>query len=231
MLGRETALITLAMIIFLLLLSAPLMNVLSSSPLSLSSGRLLSSPMSLQQFTLEDHRGNRFDHADLLGRWNILSYGFIHCPDLCPSSLAVIKSLKQRLVDREEYDDVGVLFYSVDPERDSVEKMARFVAHFGADIVGLRAPEGVDSDGSKAAFERSLAMKVVISNDGPENSYNVSHGMSLYLFNPQAELYAVFWPHVDDAGRSLFNLENLYEDYLLIRERADIANKGDLDGL
>lgn len=86
-------------------------------------------------FALDDQRGEPFRLSDELGRVVVLFFGYVHCPDVCPTTLSTWARVRRELQD--ETDEVRFVFVTVDPERDTPEVLARHLAVFGADIVGL----------------------------------------------------------------------------------------------
>ena len=190
--------------------------VRSAAP-ALQQAILLSEPLSLGAFRLQDQYGQRVQAADLQGRWHLLSYGYTYCPDVCPLTLAKLAYLQQQLALETEYPQLDLLFYSVDPVRDSAEELARYLQYFAADIRGLRP----DPQAATLAlpFEQALSLRFSIEDDKTGTSdYAVAHGIKLYLLNPAARLQAVFFP-VNRPGAAVpeFDVDKLQADYLAIR--------------
>jgi protein SCO1 len=180
------------------------------------SGNVVHPPRQLGDFTLLDHRGNTFTRENLQGRWHFVSYGFTHCPDICPMTLVTLSQLFDRLQEEGDSDDLGALFYTVDYERDTVEQLASYVPHFHKEFVGLttRQPENAKP------FEQSLGIVAIIDEEERRENplrYNVSHGMTLYLLNPRGQLQAVFTPEINSYGIRQFSVDQLYEDYQALR--------------
>ncbi|HZD53929.1 MAG TPA: SCO family protein, partial [Woeseiaceae bacterium] len=88
----------------------------------------------LPDFSLVDQEGRPFTRERLRGRTSLLFFGFTHCPDICPTTLEQLASARQQLAD--EGPAPQIVFVSVDPERDTPEKLAAYVRHFGKGIVG-----------------------------------------------------------------------------------------------
>src|SRR5512138_3570997 len=99
------------------------------------SGVVQSPPSAAPDIALTDDRGSEFRLSDLHGQWVLLAYGYTHCPDVCPLTLANLKSAKQ--IVGAESSKVKVVFVSIDPDRDTVPVMHEYVSHFGSDFVGL----------------------------------------------------------------------------------------------
>src|SRR5262245_19072127 len=96
----------------------------ASPPAQPQSGTLLAEPRPVAPFTLTDQDARPFTNAALEGHWTLLFAGFTHCPDVCPTTLALMKQLHQRpeLGGRVQY-----LFLSVDPERDTPAQLKTYV--------------------------------------------------------------------------------------------------------
>lgn len=180
-------------------------------------GAILPQPKPLPEFELVAHDGRGFGPAELNGRWHLVSYGFTHCPDICPTTLHQVAQFYRQLKAQKEYTDLQVLFYSVDPGRDTAARLADYVSWFHEDFVGLRSAEAVEA----RTFATSLGINASVQPaDKPEN-YQVAHGLMLYLLNPQGELRAALKPTRDMDGSTYYEPDRLLADYLAIRRWRD----------
>ncbi|WP_415641212.1 SCO family protein [Shewanella violacea] len=208
--------LVLVSISFMLVKASPSVN------LSLQSASLLQEPITLSDFTLVNHHKQYFTQADLRGQWHLLAYGYLNCPDVCPATLLLLNSLMFSLQKDNQFADVQLLFYTIDPDRDSTEKLAEYVAFFGEDIIGLKPVDTEVLAGIAKQFEQELGIRVKISRpEGDEGSYQVGHGLAIYLLDPQGRLHAVFEPSVDPFGNRHFTKDDIYHDYVLIRKNAN----------
>ena len=176
-------------------------------------GAILAKPLALPDFTLRNHRGEEVDKSDLQSRWQLVSYGFTHCPDICPTLLAELAKFQQLLDSQSRFNDLQVLFYSVDPERDSIAQLAGYVPWFDPRFVGLRA----DTPAQAAEFEQGLGLRAYIQDDGESDNYLVAHGIRLYLLDDQARLRASLAPLSERDGSQHFEAASLLRDYLALR--------------
>ena len=126
----------------LCLFVAKVMSPLVTSP-SLSREELLEigyfafpSERQLASFELLDHHSQPINNSSLIGRWSLLFFGFTHCPDVCPTTLSVL-SKAQRFLQSSEINQVSIMMVSVDPERDTPERLAAYVTAFNKDFVGI----------------------------------------------------------------------------------------------
>lgn len=128
---------------------------------------------------LTDHAGKPRRLEDWRGKAVVLFFGFAHCPDICPTTLADIAgAVKQLGADAER---VQVLMVTVDPERDTAEILARYVTAFDPRFVGLR--------GDVAATRKAAAeFKIFFEKRKTGESYTVDHSAQSYVVDPQARL-------------------------------------------
>jgi protein SCO1 len=128
---------------------------------------------------LNDHTGRPRTLGDFRGKVVVVSFGFTHCPDVCPTTLADLSGvLKQLGADAER---VQILFVTVDPERDSREVLGKYVAAFDARFLGLY--------GDAAATQRAAReFKVYYEKRKSGESYSVDHSGQTYVIDPQGRL-------------------------------------------
>lgn len=137
-------------------------------------------------FSLIDQTGRAVTEADFAGRWQLVFFGFTHCPDICPTTLAYMASVMDLLGDRA--DRVAPLFITVDPARDTVPVMAEFVSAFHPGLVGLTGTESQVAEATqnfRVYYER---MDDAAAPDG----YLMAHAGHLYLMRPDGKFEAVF---------------------------------------
>lgn len=130
-------------------------------------------------FSLVDHTGQRRTKSDYLGHWVLLYFGFTHCPDICPDELDKMTSVVGILDKDPSLPPVQPLFITVDPERDDVAEMAKYVKDFHPRLVGLTGtPEEIKEAGRDYRVYASAGPK---DEDG---DYIVDHTILIYLINP-----------------------------------------------
>lgn len=131
-------------------------------------------------FEMTATTGETFTQDDLRGTPSLMFFGFTHCPDVCPITLAEATGWKEEL-DLDE-DDLRIIFVTVDPERDSLEHLASYLSNFGDDVIGL-----VGNTAQTEQIKRSYGVyseKV----DGPGSSqYLVNHTASLYMIDANGQ--------------------------------------------
>ncbi|TYC57496.1 SCO family protein [Marinobacter sp. BW6] len=140
-------------------------------------GKDISGLMPELEFQLKGTNGNTVTPADSEGTIRLLYFGFTSCPDVCPTTLTDLSRSIHQLP--EEYqDDVTTLFVSVDPRRDTPERLASYVNFFGERIVGLTAEE-------PTLRQLTKRYRTTFGYDEPDASgnYNVSHSSAVYVFD------------------------------------------------
>jgi len=98
-------------------------------------GSKIDPPLPASDFTLTDQNGNPYHLADYQGKIVLVFFGYTNCPDVCPTTLAEFKQVREML--GEDADQVEFLFVTVDPERDTAERLAAYLPTFGEGIRGL----------------------------------------------------------------------------------------------
>lgn len=143
-------------------------------------------------FTLTDGNGKIFNLDDLKGKAVILSFGYTHCPDVCPTELLTYSDTVKQLGD--EAQNVAVVFVSVDPERDTPELIGKYVKQFNPAFIGLTATEGQDLPLVKQQY-RVVSAK---AQQQSEKVYLVDHSAGAYLLDKNGAV-AVFEPYGNTA--------------------------------
>jgi protein SCO1 len=173
----------------LALIGGVLAAVFISGPktVAVESGTLLQTPRALPAFSLTDEAGQPFTNAELQRHWTLLFPGFTYCPDICPATLAQLKAVQAGLGARA--DRLQVLLFSIDPERDTPETLARYVHHFDPSFKGA-------TTGEPALREMAQALGVAYIKVPGETaeSYTMAHSAALVLINPRGEIAGYFTP-------------------------------------
>ena len=157
----------------------------------IETGTLLDKPKSLPQFEFVDHRGASFNRRDLVGQWSLLFTGFTTCPDVCPATISVLTTLDKKLRADGDGTEIRMIFLSVDPERDALDNLARYVAYFSPSLTGVTG----DMSGIEE-FCDEIGMSF-IHIPGSGGSYTVDHSGALVLIDPRARVAGYFKPPFD----------------------------------
>ena len=138
---------------------------------------LFDTPRPLARQQLQDQDGDAFDGSGFAGRWNVLFFGFTHCPDVCPTTLALLAEVAARLP-----ADAALAprfwLVTVDPERDTPALLAPYVRHFDPRFGTLGGdPQAVQR------FAAALSVPFARS-DLPAGGYTMDHSANLLLIDP-----------------------------------------------
>lgn len=149
---------------------------------------VLPQPKALRHFDLSDHRGSRFDNRSLEGRWTFVLFGYTHCPDVCPTTLHELREVGRILASERADIDTATVFVTVDPQRDTRERLSGYVAHFGEGLRGVRG-----TPASLKAFAGQFQVRYTAATKGSRPAqYLVDHTASVALIGPDGHLHAVF---------------------------------------
>jgi protein SCO1/2 len=181
----------------------------SSAPLK--SATLLQEPLALPPVALVDAAGMPADLEAFRGKFSLLFFGFTNCPDVCPLTLKVLADARAQLAGRYPNAVPQVVFVSVDPSRDTPERIAAYLRNFDGAFVGLTA-----ADSRLAPLLKALGVTVQKHQHGGED-YTVVHNSTVYVIGPNAELIATSsGPH---------EAATIAADYLKIRQRYQAAHR------
>jgi protein SCO1/2 len=139
-------------------------------------------------FELIDHNRKAFNNASLRDNWSFVFFGYTHCPDVCPTTLAVLNSVAQQLNDSEL--PVRFIFVTVDPQRDTPEQLSSYVTYFNGDFIGVTGT----ADGIDQLTRQLGVMHLQVANEASPESYLVDHTAGVFLFDPDGRYHAVFTP-------------------------------------
>lgn len=137
-------------------------------------------------FMLEGPDGKEIKNTDFLGKWLIIYFGYTYCPDLCPTGLQTIARVLDKLKDKE-VQNVQPLFITIDPARDTAEKMKEYAASFNPAILGLT---GTAEQISKVAKAYGVYYKK--AEEVEEGQYLMDHSTGIYLMGPDGAFIAKF---------------------------------------
>lgn len=134
-----------------------------------------------KDFALADHAGKARTLADFRGKVVVMFFGYTRCPDVCPTTLAELKAVKEQL--GEDGKKLQVLFVTVDPERDTPKLLAEYVPAFDPSFLGLYGDPGAIAKVAKDF--RVFYQKAPGKTPG---GYTVDHTAGSYVFDPQGRL-------------------------------------------
>ncbi|HEX4023653.1 MAG TPA: SCO family protein [Steroidobacteraceae bacterium] len=169
---------------------AALARLLTPVSVPLSSGTWLPQPAPLAVFHLTDLSGQQFDLNSLRGHPTLMFFGFTHCPDVCPVTLATLAQVQRSA----PLPGSRTVFVTLDPQRDSADVLRVYLGEFSPRFIGVRAPP--------AALAPLLATLHVAATREPVpgGGYTFIHSATVYLIDTHARLAAVFSPPLTEAG-------------------------------
>ncbi|MEW8323079.1 MAG: SCO family protein [Candidatus Thiodiazotropha taylori] len=133
-------------------------------------------------FTLRSSRGE-FSLEQLRGKVVVLFFGYTKCPDVCPSSLALLSQALNELSE-EELQQVQGVFISVDPKRDTFQALEDYVSYFHPNLIGVTGSESEIEEVAKLYGAQYVEVKLEAS----AFAYAVDHSATTYLISPKGEL-------------------------------------------
>lgn len=156
-----------------------------------------------KDFSLQDPQGKTRTLADYKGKAVVIFFGYTHCPDVCPTTMAELNQVMQKL-GADDAQRVQVLFVTVDPQRDSAELMGQYVPAFNPAFVGLRPADDA------ALKELTKSFRVVVNKveGSTPNNYTIDHTAGIYVFDPNGQLRLFMRPDepVDAMAKDLKTL-------------------------
>jgi len=189
---RYTVIAIVAVVLVILLgfmnkLSKP--RILNEHELREYGAYLLSNPRKFSDVELTDHNGQPFIQENLKGKWSMIFFGFTHCPDICPTTMAAASKMYKEMSD-EEQADLQVLLITLDPERDTPEKLAQYVPYFHPDFIGATTDQ---HRLLKLATELNVAYSKVPLDSG-QSDYSIDHSGNIILINPKGHFHGYMRP-------------------------------------
>lgn len=153
-------------------------------------------------FRLTDHTGKPRGDADFRGRYMLIYFGFTYCPDICPTTLAVMAEALDSL--GPDAKKIVPILISIDPERDTPQVLAEYVKAFGPSFIGLTGSVAEIKDVEKKF--RVYAVKQPLG-DAPakDANYGVDHSNVLYLLGPDGKVIHFYTEAIspDDLAKDL----------------------------
>lgn len=170
-------------------------------------------PRELTNFTLTDHNHQSIDKSIFEGKWSILFVGYTYCPDICPTTLAAVSSAYGDLLNATPQDP-QVVFLSVDPKRDTIERLNEYMNFFNPAFIGMTGEH-------KELFPlvRSMGMMYAMTESTDNPDYLIDHSASIVVINPQAQVIGRLKPQHIPGELAISDTAQLIADLpLLMRQ-------------
>ncbi|NNC77526.1 MAG: SCO family protein [Woeseiaceae bacterium] len=175
------------------------MNVLQAPTENVRSATILPATMELPEFALIDHQGTAADQSFFEGQWDLVFFGFTHCPDVCPLTLQILQAAKKALGEKQIDPLPRIVLVSVDPERDTPEVLGAYINAFGDNNAGLT--------GELQQLRRlTSALGIYFEKvSAGENNYSIDHTSVVLVIDPQGRFHSLFSsPHrIEDYAHDL----------------------------
>lgn len=168
-------------------------RVMTASELKINGAYMFETPRALPEFELTDHHGNAFTLDNLRDNWTLVFFGFTHCPDICPTTMALLSQFMEQLDGLAEHTDTQVVMVTVDPARDDVEQLALYVPYFNPEFLGVT---GDFLDIHRFATNLNTPFRKV---PGQGENYQVDHSANVVLINPRGDYQGFFKAPLDLA--------------------------------
>lgn len=153
-------------------------------------------------FRLIDHTGKTVTEADFRGRYMLIYFGYSFCPDVCPTTLAVMAQALEKLGSKSQR--IVPILVTIDPERDTPQVLADYMKAFGPTFVGLTGSVEAIKDAEKK-FRVYAVKRPLDPSKGSGGNYGVDHSSVLYLMGPDGKLVNFYDEAVspDDLAKDL----------------------------
>lgn len=179
----------------------------------------------LSSFSLIDHNNNKFENKNLKDEWTVLTFIYTHCPDVCPTELMNISTLKSKIKKSNSSFMPNFVVITFDPIRDTPEILKSYVTHFDEDFLGVSGDQKQIDQLVKdfgAYYERVMYSDngelILIPNyekippEAMENGYSINHTAWVYLVNPGGQIHAGF-PAPHKPNDMLEDIKLLVDNY------------------
>jgi len=160
-------------------------------------------PVDLQQFTFIDQDNKSFTLNNLKDKNSLLFFGYMSCPDICPTTLTTMNMMLNKLTTQSStYPLPQVIFISVDPARDNPDKIAEYMSYFNKSFIGLTGSKHeIDQ------FTKQFGAGYMMDKSSSTENYLVNHTSSIFMVNSKLQLVASFSPpHNADTLVSQYKL-------------------------
>lgn len=167
----------------------------SAAAPELAAVHLMSPPRDLPAFSLRQSDGTALVNGELKGHWTLIYLGFTHCPDVCPTTLGNLAQAQKQWQTLPESVRPRLLFISVDPDRDTPDRVGEYAHAFHRDTLAATADTP-----TLERFARSISLvfqKIPAAAGAPADSYAVDHSATLIALDAQARMAAIIQPPFD----------------------------------
>lgn len=162
----------------------------------------------LPEFKFEMVNNKTFTNQNLSDHWTLFFIGYTFCPDICPTTLADLDRVYPELI-KPPYNNIQIVFVSVDPNRDKANNLAEYVNYFNPNFIGTTSTHEILFPFSQ---DLGLVYSIVEEGDNDDAYYLVDHSASLVLVNPKGEHQATFKAVINENGIPHVDMDWMVED-------------------
>lgn len=146
------------------------------------------------QFTLTNENGKEVSASKYVGngKVNIVFFGFTYCPDVCPTTLARLSAVVEELPETAA-NDMQILFVSVDPARDTPERLAQYTSAFGPEVIGLTGTQE-----QLRTLTKRYRVTYGYGEKDASGNYPVSHSSAVFVFDREGDVRLLMSPYGPD---------------------------------
>jgi len=172
-------------------------------------GLLWPKPKALTDFSLLDQDATVFDRRRIQGKWTFWYFGYTNCPDACPMALTTMRALSEKLEMAGEVENFQFSFVSVDPKRDTLDHLKKYVSFFDESFVAVT--------GDTLSLKRltsQFGVLHVYGEEGEDGNYLVDHTTAYLLTDPSSRFVGLFrQPHdVNELFSQFLDIKKFLED-------------------
>ena len=168
-------------------------------------------PRQLAEVTLVNQQGETVTNEVFKGHWSLLFLGYTFCPDVCPTTMAALGKIYPELKNISTDSPIQVVFVSVDPKRDTPERLASYVEYFNPEFVALTGEHKM-----LFPFARSLGLMYAISESTDNPNYLVDHSASVVVVDPNGLAIGRFKPEYNPGELAVSDSVQILTDMPVI---------------
>lgn len=143
----------------------------------------------LKPFQLQTGAGEKFDLGNLKGKYTLLFFGYTSCPDVCPTTMFQLEKLYSMLEKDGQQQNFQVVFVSIDPHRDTPDRLRKYVTAFNKKFIGATGEKEQVSN-----LAHQLGASYDVEDDSKSKDYSVSHTDVIFVIDPDAQFAAILTP-------------------------------------
>ena len=168
-------------------------------------------PRQLAEVTLVNQQGETVTNELFKGHWSLLFLGYTFCPDVCPTTMAALGKIYPELKNISTDSPIQVVFVSVDPKRDTPERLASYVEYFNPEFVALTGEHKM-----LFPFARSLGLMYAIAESTDNPNYLVDHSASVVVVDPNGLAIGRFKPEYNPGELAVSDSVQILTDMPVI---------------